>query len=159
MKFNKTAALCISIIVPLAVGAIAGIITSPEIDGWYRSLRKPGFNPPDWIFGPVWTLLYITMGISVYLIWKINTTTELKKKAVFIFGLQLLFNFLWSILFFYFHLVFLALIDILILWGLILYMIYIFRKIKPTAGLMNIPYLLWVSFATALNISIWALNN
>lgn len=157
MKLNKFAALGISILVPLAIGGIAGIATSREVDGWYQLLQKPDFNPPNWILGPVWTVLYIVMGISFYIIWKTNTT-ESKKTATFIYGLQLLFNFLWSILFFYFHLIFLAIIDIFILWSLILYMIYLFRKINPAAGLMNIPYLLWVSFATVLNISIWLLN-
>jgi len=97
------------------------------------------------------------MGVSMFLIWN-TPKTELREKALAIFGIQLFFNFWWSILFFSFHTVFLSLIDILIMWFLIIYMISLFKKIKPVAAYLQIPYLLWVSFATVLNISIWYIN-
>jgi len=157
MNIAKFFKLLVSLIIPIGLGSIAGILTTKEIAGWYDSLNKPSFNPPSYLFGPVWTALYILMGVSMFLIWN-TPKTELRQKALAIFGIQLFFNFWWSILFFSFHTVFLSLIDILIMWFLIIYMISLFKKIKPVAAYLQIPYLLWVSFATVLNISIWYLN-
>ena len=157
MNVAKFFKLTVSLILPIGLGSIAGIFTSKEITGWYASLNKPSFNPPSYLFGPVWTALYILMGVSMFLIWN-TPKTELRQKALAIFGIQLFFNFWWSILFFSFHTVFLSVIDILIMWFLIIYMITLFKKIKPVAAYLQIPYLLWVSFATVLNISIWYLN-
>ncbi len=151
-------AFVICLIIPLFIGALSGFITSGEMNGWwFISLEKPSFNPPNNVFGPVWTILYTLMGISLYLVWK-SPNTELRKKALFVFGLQLFFNFWWSILFFSFHLLFISCLDIIVIWSLVLYMIILFRKTKPSAGYLNMPYLLWVSFATLLNLSIWVLN-
>jgi len=157
MNIAKFFKLLVSLIIPIGLGSIAGILTTKEIAGWYDSLNKPSFNPPSYLFGPVWTALYILMGVSMFLIWN-TPKTELRQKALAIFGIQLFFNFWWSILFFSFYTVFLSLIDILIMWFLIIYMISLFKKIKPVAAYLQIPYLLWVSFATVLNISIWYLN-
>jgi benzodiazapine receptor len=157
MRNNKVLTFIICLAIPLAVGAISGFATTSEIDSWFSTLQKPSFNPPNTIFGPVWTSLYTLMGISLYMIW-MSPAGDLRKKALRIFGWQLFFNFWWSIIFFSFHLLFIAIIDILLMWVLIVYMIYLFRKIKPWAGYLNIPYILWVSFATILNISIWWLN-
>jgi len=157
MNVAKFFKLTVSLILPIGLGSIAGIFTSKEITGWYASLNKPSFNPPSYLFGPVWTALYILMGVSMFLIWN-TPKTELRQKALAIFGIQLFFNFWWSILFFSFHTVFLSVIDILIMWFLIIYMISLFKKIKPVAAYLQVPYLLWVSFATVLNISIWYLN-
>ena len=150
--------LIFSLALPLAIGGISGYLVRNEMNGeWFSTLAKPSFNPPSYLFGPVWTALYILMGVSMFLIWN-TPKTELRQKALAIFGIQLFFNFWWSILFFSFHTVFLSLIDILIMWFLIIYMISLFKKIKPVAAYLQIPYLLWVSFATVLNISIWYLN-
>ena len=157
MNIAKYFKLLVSLILPIGLGSIAGIFTSKEISGWYTSLIKPSFNPPSYLFGPVWTALYILMGVSMFLIWN-TPKTELRQKALALFGIQLFFNFWWSILFFSFHTIFLSVINILIIWVLIIYMISLFKKIKPIAAYLQIPYLLWVSFATVLNISIWYLN-
>jgi len=149
--------LLVSLILPIGLGSLAGIFTTKEIAGWYAFLNKPSFNPPSYLFGPVWTALYILMGVSMFIIWN-TPKTELRQKALAIFGIQLFFNFWWSILFFSFHTVFLSVIDILLMWTLIIYMISLFKRIKPVAAYLQIPYLLWVSFATVLNISIWYLN-
>lgn len=157
-KLKTISAFIICLFTPLAIGGLSGYLTSDEINGqWFNSLQKPSFQPPDKLFGLAWTTLYILMGISLYLIWK-SPLTKLRKTALWVFGIQLFFNFWWSILFFSFHSLFLSIIDISIMWMLILYMIVLFRKVNPSAGYINIPYLLWVSFAAVLNISIWVLN-
>jgi len=153
-KFFK---LLVSLILPIGLGAIAGLFTTQEIAGWYASLNKPSFNPPSNLFGPVWTALYILMGVSMFLIWN-TPKTQLRQKALAIFGIQLFLNFWWSILFFSFHAVLLSLVDILVMWLLIIYMISLFKKIKPVAAYLQVPYLLWVTFATVLNMCIWYLN-
>lgn len=145
------------LIIPLIIGSISGFITANEIGTWFTTLKKPSFNPPNYLFGPVWALLYILMGISLYIIWTSPKSKE-RKKALQGFGLQLFFNFWWSILFFSFHLLFVAVIDILLLWIFLVYTIKLFKDIKPLASYLNLPYLLWVSFASVLNISIWWLN-
>jgi len=157
MNLEKFFKLLLSLILPIGLGSIAGIFTSKEIAGWFASLNKPSFNPPSYLFGPVWTALYILMGISMFLIWN-TPKTELRQKALAIFGIQLFFNFWWSILFFSFHTLLLSVINILVLWFLIIYMISLFKNIKPVAAYLQIPYLLWVTFATVLNISIFYLN-
>lgn len=148
--------IIISILIPLIVGGVSAAITASEIPTWYLTLNKPSFNPPNYLFGPVWTTLYILMGISWYMISK--TTADRKSKLVVIYILQLILNFLWSIIFFGFHAPFMALIEISLLWITILVMIINFYKENKVAGLLQIPYLLWVSFATTLNFAIWQLN-
>ena len=157
MKISHIIKLIISILLPLSVGAIAGMFTSQAVPAWYASLNRPSFNPPNWIFGPVWTTLYILLGISFFLIWKENPTRE-RNLAIRVFSIQMLLNFAWSFLFFYFNLIGVALIEIILLWISIAAMIYLFYKIKPFAAYLNIPYLLWVSFATILNAGYYFLN-
>jgi len=157
MKTNKVLPFIVCLLIPLVIGGLSGFMTANEISGWFQTLNKPSFNPPNKIFGPVWILLYLLMGISLYWIW-VSPVSELRKKALRIFALQLFFNFCWSILFFSFHLLFVAILDILLMWIFIVYMMRLFYKIKPMAAYINIPYLLWVSFATALNMAIWYLN-
>lgn len=149
--------LVVSILLPLGFGAIAGIFTAQAIPNWYQTLNRPSFNPPNWIFGPVWTLLYILMGISLYLIWKQDASKE-RNIAITVFAINLLLNFGWSFLFFYFHKIGFALIEIIFMWLSIIIMLFLFYKIKPIAAFINIPYLLWVSFATVLNFSYYLLN-
>jgi len=157
MDKAKLFKLIVSLIIPIGIGSIAGIFTSNAIPEWYATLNRPSFNPPSYLFGPVWTALYILMGISMFLIWN-TPKTALRKKALTVFGIQLFFNFWWSILFFSFHTILLSVIDILLMWFFIIYMITLFKKIKPIAAYLQIPYLFWVTFATVLNISIWYLN-
>lgn len=144
------------ILLTLSVGGLSGYLTSTQIPGWYAGLQKPSFNPPNYLFGPVWTLLYLLMGISLFIV--IRSGISGKSKPIIIFATQLVLNFFWSIIFFNFHQVSLALVDILLLWLCIFIMIRSFYKINKAAGLIQIPYLLWVSFATALNTAILILN-
>lgn len=149
--------LIISVSVPLAVGAIAGAFTAPAIPEWYGSLNRPLFAPPNWVFAPVWTTLYIIMGISFYLVWSLISSRE-RNTAIAIFCIQLILNFAWSFLFFYFKSIGLALAEIVLLSATIVIMITQFYKLKPVAAYLNIPYLLWVSFATMLNAAYFILN-
>lgn len=157
MKSTLLLKFLASIILPLSLGAIAGIATAQSIPEWYATLNKPSFNPPNWIFGPVWTTLYILMGISLFLVWKQDPGKE-RNRAILIFLLQLLLNFAWSFIFFYFKMIGFALIEIILLWITIVMMLVVFYKIKPIASYINIPYLLWVTFATVLNASYYFLN-
>ena len=156
---NKTLTLkfLVSILLPLSLGAIAGMFTSQSVPEWYATLNRPSFNPPNWIFGPVWTTLYILMGISFFLIWK-QEASKVRNRAILIFLLQLVLNFAWSFIFFYFNMIGLALVEIILLWISIVMMLVVFYKIKPLASYINIPYLLWVTFATVLNASYYILN-
>lgn len=152
---NKSIKLILCILLPLLVGGVSGYFTSQSIPNWYVYLNKPSFNPPNYLFGPVWTLLYILMGISFYLV--INKT-NVNWLLVGIFITQLILNFFWSFIFFNAHNLGLALVEIIILWASILAMIILFYKTNKWAAILNIPYLLWVSFATLLNYSIYSLN-
>jgi tryptophan-rich sensory protein len=150
--------LLYSLAIPLAVGLTAALFTAQGVHGWYLQLNRPSFTPPNWLFAPVWTLLYILMGVSLYMIWRLPPGTPHRKRSLFIFGLQLALNFCWSLLFFVGHYTGIALIDIGVLWVTILGMIISFIQVREAAGLLQVPYVLWVSFAAVLNFSIWQLN-
>ena len=150
--------LTISILACLILGGLSGISTTSAITGWYSTLIKPSFNPPNWIFGPVWTLLYILMGISFALIWNKGIEKKEIKNALGIFVFQFLLNLVWSFLFFGMQNPAIAFIDIVILWLAIILTVKKFLPIDKAAAYLLIPYLLWVSFASLLNISIWYLN-
>ena len=154
---SKTIKFILCVALTLSIGAIGGIATASGVNGWYVTLHKPVFNPPNYLFGPVWTVLYILMGISFYIILQ-SRNPILKTRAIVIFCIQLFLNFCWSFLFFKFHLVGLAFIEIICIWLSILIMIITFYRINKTASYIQIPYLLWVSFASILNGCIWALN-
>ena len=154
---NKIIVLILCISLTLFIGAISGIATASGINNWYVTLNKPVFNPPNYLFGPVWTVLYILMGVSFYLILQ-SKNSILKKRAIMIFFIQLFLNFCWSFLFFKFQLVGIAFIEIIFIWVSIIIMIVAFYKINKIASCLQIPYLLWVSFASVLNGSIWILN-
>jgi translocator protein len=157
MNFTPVIKLVISIGLPLAAGAIAGMFTAKAVPEWYATLNQPSFNPPNWIFGPVWTVLYILMGISLYMIWQ-TAPGQQRNLAMGVFLIQLLLNFGWSFLFFYFNRIGLALAEIIVMWCAILIMMVLFYRIKPLAAWINLPYLLWVTFATVLNLSYFKLN-
>ena len=150
--------LLFAVLITLGVGAIAGFATVQSIDTWYAALNKPSFNPPNWLFGPVWTFLYILMGIALFLIWKLPVSKN-RNTAIGFFFFQLLLNFLWSFLFFYFHLIAVTLFDIIILWVMIFLTIILFSRLNKTASWLLVPYISWVSFATILNIYVFNLNN
>jgi len=152
---KKAAKLVFSVVICLLVGAVGSIFTYSSIPNWYASLNKPSFNPPNWIFGPVWTALYILMGISLCLFWDRKTKS---KKSYAIFSIQLGLNILWSIIFFALHSPFLAFIEIILLWIAILLTILNFHKVSKTAAYLLIPYICWVSFASVLNLFILLLN-
>lgn len=154
---NRYLKLTLCITIPLLIGGMSGFATANSISSWYVGINKPSFNPPNYLFGPVWTTLYILMGISLFMILK-SPANEMRKKALLIFSIQLFLNFLWSFIFFNFQLLGLAFIEIILMWLSILTMITIFSKINKTAAYLQIPYLLWVSFASVLNGSIWFLN-
>lgn len=139
----------------VGVGALSGFSTVAGLETWYPTAVKPSFNPPNWIFAPVWTLLYAMMGASTFLVWK---NAGVQKKAFILFFIQLALNFFWSFLFFYFNQLGLALIEIIILWGFILATILSFSKHSKTAAYLLVPYLLWVSFATVLTVAFYQLN-
>jgi len=156
---NKYIKLIISICIPLLIGFLGSAFTTSSISTWYPELNKPVFNPPSWIFGPVWTLLYIMIGISIYLVWvSKEKNKKMKKKTFFIFGIQLFLNFIWSILFFGNQLIGLAFVDIILLGIAIIFNIYFCYKISKNSAYLLIPYLLWVSFASVLNFAIFILN-
>jgi tryptophan-rich sensory protein len=157
MKRSDITKLIISILIPLALGAIAGRFTAQAVPDWFASLNRPSFSPPNWIFGPVWTVLYILLGISLYLIWKQIPSKE-RNNALLIFSIQMFLNFIWSFVFFYFNQIGLALIVIVGLWISIVFMLISFYKLKPSAAYLNLPYLLWVTFASVLNAGYFILN-
>ena len=150
--------LFISILLPLLVGAVAGLFTSSGVNGWYALANKPWFNPPNWIFAPVWTGLYIMMGIAFFLIWRAAADKTIKQTAMILFVTQLVLNFFWSFIFFKLQQPGWAFAEIILMWATILLTILSFGKISATAAWLMVPYICWVSFASVLNYSIWKLN-
>lgn len=140
------------------IGALGAIFTNPKIDNWYAGLVKPAFNPPNWIFGPVWIILFSLMGVAFYLVIKNGIEKEWVKIAVVIFVVQFILNVLWSYLFFGLNNPALALAEIIFLWLTILATILVFYKVDKIAAYLLLPYIFWVSFAAFLNYSLWILN-
>ncbi len=156
---NKVIKILIYVAICIGVGFVAGIATQESVVTWFPTLEKPWFNPPNEIFAPVWTLLYILMGVAAGLVWdRIDDGRERVKKALLFFWIQLALNALWSVLFFYFQNPLLALIEIVLLWLMIYETFIKFKDIDKIAGWLFIPYIAWVSFATVLNASLWWLN-
>jgi tryptophan-rich sensory protein len=141
-----------------SIGLASSIFTFDSIPNWYTKLRKPFFNPPNWIFAPVWTIIYATLGSSVFLVWQKGWDSNEVKFAIAIFAVQFILNFAWTAIFFGLNKTFFALMEIVILWIFILLTIVLFYPLSQTAALLLIPYLLWVSFAALLNFYIWKLN-
>jgi tryptophan-rich sensory protein len=152
--------LSIKILIAIAacviLGGLSGAVTVNAIQTWYVTLNKPSWNPPNWLFGPVWTTLYVLMGVAFGLVW--HSSNEDKDKAMFLFYIQFGLNMLWSLLFFYFKSPGLALIEIVLMLAFILLTTNAFKKIEPRAAYLLFPYIAWVSFATFLNFTIWKLN-
>ena len=151
--------IIIMVVTCVAVGYLSGEVTRESVTTWYPTIEKPSFNPPNWLFAPVWGLLYVLMGVAAGLVWtKIDDQKETVKKGLTFFAVQLGLNALWSYLFFGLHNPLIALIEIALLWLMIYETFLQFNKVNRTAGYLLIPYLLWVSFAMVLNASIWWLN-
>ena len=155
---NKRLRLLIAILLPVATGILAGLFTASSVKGWYLTLNKPAWNPPSAVFAPVWTTLYILMGIAFYLIWQSPVSASQKKPAILFWSGQLVLNALWSFLFFKKNAIGFALIEISILWIVILITIVLFARISRPAAWLLVPYISWVSFAAILNYAIWKLN-
>ncbi len=155
---KKATYISIAVVICLLIGFLSGFATQSSVDTWYATLNKPGFNPPNWIFAPVWTFLYITMGVSAGLVWAKGFYHIWVKTALYYFGFQLLFNALWSIVFFGLREPFWALMVIIVLILLILATMKWFKIVSRLAAYLLIPYLLWVCFAMVLNFKIWQLN-
>ena len=152
---NKWIKLIVSILICQIAGIIGSIFTTPSITTWYADLQQPAFSPPNWVFGPVWITLYTLIGISLYLVWNKKKNIKIPLTLFFI---QLILNSIWSIIFFGLQNPFYALIEIIILWITILLTIINFYKVSKKAGLLLLPYIIWVSVATILNYYIWILN-
>jgi tryptophan-rich sensory protein len=156
---NKISKILVVVVTCLVVGYFSGMVTRSAIITWYPTLVKPIFNPPNWIFAPVWSMLFVMMGVAAGLVWsKIESEKEIVKIALIFFAIQLALNALWSFLFFGLKNPMLAGLEIIILWLMIFETYTKFAKINKIAGYLFIPYLLWVSFAAVLNGSIWWLN-
>ncbi len=149
--------LLVSVVGCELVGVVSTPFTLRAIPEWYSTLNKPFFSPPNWLFGPVWTLLYLMMGVSIYLIWKQKQNTN-TRKAIELFSAQLFLNFLWTPAFFGLHSPSFGLLVIITMWFAILKTIKKFLSVNKTAGYLLVPYILWVSFATLLNLAIFVLN-
>jgi len=158
MKTNNVLKLVTAVVVSELAGIIGSFFTAPSIPTWYPTIVKPAFNPPAWVFGPVWTTLFALMGIAAYLVWKKGLNRKEVRIALIIFIGQLVLNTLWSIIFFGWHSPRGAFAEIILLWLAILTTIIAFARISKPAAWLLVPYILWVSFAAYLNYAIWTLN-
>ena len=156
MKINKLL-LIKSIAIPIVMGAVAGFLTRNAMQD-FETLNQPPLSPPGWLFPIVWTILYVLMGISAYMIKVADASTEEIDDALTIYRYQLIVNFLWPVFFFNFGWYLFSFFWLLLLWTLVIWMIWRFDKINKVAAYLNIPYLLWLTFAGYLNFAIWWLN-
>lgn len=154
---QRLAGVFVSVLIALAAGLIGNLLAGDAITSWYVGLEKPAWNPPNWLFGPVWTLLYVLMGASAYLVWE-QTKDSARRAALTVYAVQLVLNAAWSIIFFTLKLPAVAFGEIVLMWIAIVATIVLFWRIRPLAGVLLLPYIAWVTFASALNLSIWLLN-
>ncbi len=158
MALTNPKKLLLSLVITFIAAAIGSIFTMPSISTWYSTLQKPAFTPPNWAFGPVWTILYILMAISFYLVWLKRSKKNQLIGPITIYYIQLVLNVLWSVVFFGFRNMLGGMAVILVLWAAILVMIYKFYRVDKRAAYLLIPYILWVSIASLLNYFVWVLN-
>ncbi len=158
MKSGDAVKLLVSLVVPLACGFVGSLATRPAIPGWYAGLNKPVFAPPNWLFGPAWTALYVMMGIAAFLVWRQGLAEPTVKTALLFYIIQLVLNLAWSWLFFALRSPLAGLVEIVVLWCAILVTVILFFRVSRAAGILMLPYIGWVSFASALNAGIWVLN-
>ena len=140
-----------------AVAGVSGLWTASEVPGWYRTLSRPAIAPPDWVFGPVWTLLYALMAIAAWRVWE-SVASPLRTWGLALFLVQLILNFAWSLIFFRQHAIGAALVEVVVLWVAIGVTTLVFSRVSPAAAWLMAPYLAWVTFATVLNAAFWRLN-
>jgi len=155
---RKALGILVFVVICELAGVIGSVATAPSIPGWFAGLAKPAFNPPNWVFAPVWTILYALMGLAAYLVYGKGPGERRVRRALAVFVLQLVLNVLWSVVFFGAHQILGAVVVIVILWVLILVTILLFSRISRAAAYLLVPYILWVSFAAVLNISFYVLN-
>lgn len=167
---NKWSTLAIALATPFIAAAVGGVATSSSLGSWYRRLRKPSWNPPSWVFGPVWNTLYLMMGLASWLVWRRredksgwfglggHDQKERVDGALRLYGIHLVFNALWSVIFFGMRRVDWAFAELLVLWSLILSTLTRFFQIDKRAGWLLVPYQLWVTFAAILNFTVWRMN-
>lgn len=158
LKSDEWKALAAAIAIPQISGGLGAISTVANVKTWYRTLRKPSWNPPSWLFGPVWIVLYLMMGVASWLVWRERDRDPEAHDALKLYGVQLALNAIWTPLFFSLHRIGLAAVEIVVLWGAILATIARFYRVLPAAGLLLVPYHLWTTFASVLNVTIWRLN-
>jgi len=158
-NYREIPKLIISIIIVFLAGAVGTVSTLPQITTWYAALPKPAWTPPNWAFGPVWSTLYVLMGIALFLVWRQGLNKKIVRYAILIFAAQLVINVIWSLVFFGTHNIFGGLIMVIILWIAILVNIIVFYMVTKPAGLILIPYLVWVTIAGYLNYSVYFLNH
>ncbi|ESU21683.1 benzodiazepine receptor TspO [Flavobacterium cauense R2A-7] len=156
---NKITKILTVVVTCLCIGYFSGMVTRESVEIWYPTLVKPSFNPPNWLFAPVWSMLYAMMGVAAGLVWhRIDTDRINVRKGLQFFAIQLVLNFLWSYLFFGLHNPLLALAELAVLWLMIFETYIVFRKVDKIAGMLLLPYLAWVTFAGILNAAICWLN-
>jgi translocator protein len=155
---SKILKLIISIAIPLVVGFTAGFFTTTGPGSWYQTIEKPSWNPPSWVFAPVWTTLYIMMGVALYLVWKEASNNNKKRPAIILFAVQLTLNFFWSFIFFTLEQPGWAFAEIVFLWLSVAATIFSFAAINKLAAWLLVSYISWVSFAAMLNYTIWIMN-
>ena len=158
MTAKRWAVLIGFIVLSQLAGIIGSVFTVPAIDAWYAELVRPSLAPPNWLFGPVWTILYVLMGIAAFVVWRVGTDRALVRRALVVFGVQLILNTLWSIIFFGWQSPGWALVEIIFLWLAIVMSISLFARVSGRAAWLLAPYLAWVTFAGYLNYSIYVLN-
>jgi tryptophan-rich sensory protein len=158
MNTKTLPSLVLALALCFAAAALGSFFTTPAISTWYATLTKPVFSPPNWIFGPVWTILYICMAVALWMVWNTKTKKKEKSSGIKYFYIQLGLNALWSVLFFGLHNLFLAFAEIIVLWMMIYLTVKNFLSVSRTAGRLLLPYLAWVSFASLLNLSVAILN-
>ena len=159
MRSVRFAKLVVSVAVPVLVGFFGSLFTTADtLNTWYADLRKPVFTPPDWIFGPVWTTLFILMGLAAFMVWQKGLGNRNVRIAIVCFVVQLVLNALWSVLFFGLRSPLAGLIDIILLLSAINLTVVLFWQVSKTAALLLVPYMLWVTFASILNLAIYILN-
>ncbi len=160
MNKKKTIlSLALAILLPQVIGGIGAIATASSIKDWFKTLRKPSWNPPNQIFAPVWTVLYLLMGIASWRVWRHGASRPKVRQALSLYGLQLGFNLLWSLVFFGLRRIDWALGEIVLLQASIVMTARSFFRLDPPAGWLLVPYQLWATFATALNAAVWWLNH
>lgn len=150
--------LIIALALPQIVGLSGALLTNTGDSSWFQQIEKPSWNPPSWLFAPVWTTLYILMGIALYIVWKSGAPDRLKKPAITLWAVQLVLNFFWTLIFFGAEEPGWALVEIIALWVAILLTIFAFARISKLSAWLLVPYIAWVSFASILTATIWQLN-